>query len=109
MASEFALVGAPAMKKTPYWERQAAEVTERFGEFSRPLLNDWKRVVSESKSNGIRKANQRLDTIIKQFKFGNFRIDQCDNDQLVNDYAKAKAELLWNAGQNEFVDLRNQD
>jgi len=24
-------------------------------------------------------------------------------------YAKAKAELLWNAGQNEFVDLRNQD
>lgn len=24
-------------------------------------------------------------------------------------YAKAKAELLWNSGQNEFVDLRNQD
>jgi len=29
--------------------------------------------------------------------------------QLEMKYAKAKAELLWNAGQNEFVDLRNQD
>ncbi len=29
--------------------------------------------------------------------------------QLEMKYAKAKAELLWNAGQNEFVDLRSQD
>ena len=29
--------------------------------------------------------------------------------QLEMKYAKAKAELFWNAGQNEFVDLRRQD
>ncbi len=29
--------------------------------------------------------------------------------QLKMKYAKAKAELLWNTGQNEFVDLRGQD
>lgn len=29
--------------------------------------------------------------------------------QLEMKYAKAKAELLWNAGQNEFVDLKSQD
>ena len=92
MASEFALVGAPEMKKKPYWYQQAQNLADNYPAFSRPLIADWQRVVSESKSNGIRKANQRLDSVIKQFKFGNFRIDQCDNDQLVNDYAKAKAE-----------------
>ncbi len=88
--SEFALVGAPAMKKTPYWERQAAEVTERFGEFSRPLLNDWKRVVSRAKSNGIRNANQRLDELRKQFKIGDFLVHQT-HDQYLEDYITVRA------------------
>lgn len=29
--------------------------------------------------------------------------------QLETKYAKAKAELFWSAGQNEFIDLRGQD
>ncbi len=29
--------------------------------------------------------------------------------QLKMKYVKTKAELLWNTGQNEFVDLRSQD
>ncbi|WP_221800547.1 replication endonuclease [Oceanobacter mangrovi] len=91
-ANPLALVSAIAPKPKPYWLEQAEGVAALYPAFEVPLMHDWKRVVKAAKTGGIRAANQRLDAIIKQFKFGDFRVDQSDNDELVNDYAKAQAE-----------------
>ena len=91
MLSEFAWVGGTAPKKRPYWLEQAEITASGYPLFERPLMHDWQRVVRDTKVNGIRKANQRLDAIRRQFKFGDFRIDQTD-DTLVNDYAKSKSQ-----------------
>jgi len=90
MLGEFAWVGGRAPKKRPYWLEEAEKVASGYPLFTRPLIYDWQRVVRETKQNGIRVANQRLDKIRRLFKFGDFRIDQTD-DQIVNDYADAKA------------------
>lgn len=89
-ALELALVGAPAKELRPFWEIQAESLCQRYGEFARPLLNDWKRVVRSVKANGIRKANQRLDKLRAQFKIGDFIISNTD-DEALTDYAAIKA------------------
>ncbi|MDP2548879.1 replication endonuclease [Oceanobacter sp. 4_MG-2023] len=89
--AEYSLVSAPPKKPRPYWLEQAEAIASKYPSFSQPLLHDWQRVVKRTKANGIRTANERMDAIIKQFKFGDYRIDQTD-DQTVNDYANAKSE-----------------
>ena len=43
-----------------------------------------------TRRNGIREANLRLSNICRMMKFGDFRIDQTE-DEKINDYATAKA------------------
>lgn len=90
MANELALVTAPAKPLKPFWEIAAAGITQRFGEFATPLLNDWKRVVRGTKANGIRQANERLDKLRALFKVGDFVISNTD-DEVLSDYAAIKA------------------
>lgn len=82
-----ALVGAPLPTEKPYWKMQAADITQRYRHFDRPLLHDWERTVKE---HNIRTANERLDKIRAQFKFGSFLINNT-HDEAVNDYANAKS------------------
>lgn len=93
MSSPFGLVGGSAPKPRPVWESKAVEICDRYGEFAKPLLYDWKRTVKRTKSNGIRQANQRLDALRKQFKIGDFLVHQTE-DQYLKDYATVKARKL---------------
>ena len=85
-----AIVGAPRPVLPPYWQHRATQETAHYGQFATPLLHDWQRVVKAAKANGVREANLRLDKLKALFKFGDFRIDETA-DELINDYASAKA------------------
>ena len=93
MSNSLALVGAPGAPLRPFWEKQAESAVKNYGEFSRPLLTDWRRTVKRSKVNGIRMANERLDKLRSLFKIGDFLVSQFE-DEYLNDYCTIKARAL---------------
>lgn len=96
LAPEYTYVAAKNKKLPSPWEAWAGYTCSHYGEFSRPLLADWKHTVKKAKKRGIAEANQRLKTMRAMFKIGDFLAHNFDDQHLEN-YAETKARVCIKA------------
>jgi len=89
---EYALVGAKKPREVSPWEQEAAYHCSHYGEFSRPLLADWKHTLQKTKQRAVAAANNRLKDMRRMFKIGDFVVHNFD-DQVLQDYAETKARV----------------
>lgn len=93
---EYALVGARKKREVSPWEQEAAYHCSHYGEFSRPLLADWKNTLRKTKQRAVAAANNRLKDMRRMFKIGDFVVHNFD-DQVLQDYAEIKARVCIKA------------
>lgn len=103
MSNSVALVGAPRPRETPYWEAPVRNIAWTYGDFEKPLIYDWQRVVRRTKHNAIRVANERLEKIRGLFKIGTFLVSQT-HDQYMADYCTIKARACIQKLRNWNID-----